>query len=153
MNHTLLWPVSFCMDRWAKGMDLLMQAGELGSVDALNNAASLMLNHPNPGAEVVKKAKKLYAQAAMKGSCGARIELAKMEKEAGNIERFYKHLIVATRFGDEESVVAVKNSSVGQRSLSLPSLHCHLSLLSALCFSRLQSLVEDGYGTWYHRLP
>ena len=92
---------------WAKAIELWIKAGELGCADAYTNLGFSYYN--GDGVEVDKKKAKYYWElAAMNGNVDARYNLGRMEIKAGNIERAYKHFILAARAGGKDSLDIVK---------------------------------------------
>ena len=90
-----------------KSNELLLKAGELGCAEAYYN---LGVNYNNgDGMDMdKKKAKYYYELAAMGGSVHARYNLSSMEGQAGNEQRAYKHVLIAAKAGDENSLDRVK---------------------------------------------
>ena len=91
----------------AKANELWLKAGELGHAGAycnLGNAYRL-----GNGVEVDdKKAKYYYERAAMMGHMKARNNLGCLEGLAGNRQRAMKHLVLAARAGNTQSLGTVK---------------------------------------------
>ena len=91
----------------AKANELYLKAGELGCADGyfnLGNAYRL-----GKGVEVdKKKAKHYYELAAMNGNLIARHNLGCLEGNAGNIQRAFKHFILAASAGYKLSLDNVK---------------------------------------------
>ena len=92
---------------FAKANELWLRAGELGCAEAYYN---LGVAHENGrGVEVdKKKAKHFYELAAMNGDVDARYNLGRMEAQAGNIARAYKHYILSAKAGFKMSLDEVK---------------------------------------------
>ena len=92
---------------FAKANELYLKAGELGCAKAYCN---LGMNYNNGrGVEVDEKKAKHYSElAAMNGSVIARYNLGCWEERAGNIDRAYKHFILAAKAGDKDSLGNVK---------------------------------------------
>jgi len=92
---------------WAKARELTQKAGELGCAGGYYNLASLYSN--GTGVEVdKKKAKRYFELAAMMGDITARHSLGIMEYKSGNINRAYKHLTIAAKAGNKQSLDIVK---------------------------------------------
>jgi len=93
---------------YQKANELLLKAGELGCADGYHNlGCSYRLGD---GVEVdQKKAKYYFELAAMHGHIKARHNLGCSEKQAGNLHRAIKHMIMAAKAGDEESLNTVKH--------------------------------------------
>ena len=91
----------------AKANELWLKAGELGCADAYSRLGYSY----NTGASVErneKKAKHYYEIAAMKGDVQARHNLGALEGNAGNEQRAYKHMIIAAKAGNPQSLDRVK---------------------------------------------
>ena len=92
---------------WAKANELWLKAGELGCAEAYARLGYSFSN--GRGIEIdKKKAKHYYELTAMKGDVDARHNLGCMEGKAGNMDRAYKHMIIAARAGHTESLDKVK---------------------------------------------
>ena len=92
---------------WAKANELYLKAWELGFAEAYYNMGNSY--YYGRGVEVEKKKAKHYFEvAAMNGSVTARYNLGCSEKEAGNLQRAYKHFILAAKAGYKQSLDAVK---------------------------------------------
>ena len=93
---------------WVKAVELYLRAGELGSAGGYYNlGCSYRLGD---GVEVdQKKAKYYFELAAMHGHIKARHNLGCSEKQAGNLHRAIKHMIMAAKAGDEVSLNTVKH--------------------------------------------
>ena len=92
---------------WAKANELWLKAGELGCSDAYFNLGNSYNN--GRGVEMDKeKAKYFWELAAIGGSIKARQSLCSAEALSGNYQRGIKHIMIAARAGDEESLDAVK---------------------------------------------
>ena len=91
----------------AKANELWLKAGELGCAEAYSRLGYSFSN--GRGMEIdKKKAKHYYKLAAMKGDLDARHNLGVLERKAGNMDRAYKHMIIAARAGHTESLDKVK---------------------------------------------
>ena len=96
----------------AKANELYLKAGKLGCASAYFNLGNAYDN--GYGVEFdMKKAKHYWELAAMNGSVQARHNLGVDEYEAGNLQRAYKHLIIAASAGYKESLDAVKGGYMG----------------------------------------
>ena len=99
-----------------KANELYLKVGELGCADAyfnLGNSYAL-----GRGVEVdVKKAKHYHELAAIKGNVNARHNLGSFEYEAGNIQRAKKHMIIAARAGEKDSLDCIKRMGLDEDSL------------------------------------
>ena len=92
---------------WAKANELLLNAGELGCVEAYYNLGNNY--HYGRGIEVdKKKAKHHWEFAAMNGYVYARYNLGVIERKAGNTNRAMRHYILAAKAGHEGSLNDVK---------------------------------------------
>ena len=90
-----------------KAHELFLKSGELGCPTGYYSLA-LVYTHGD-GAEVdVKKAKQYFELAAMYGSLEARYDLGVSEWQARNIQRAYKHWILAAKAGCERSLDVIK---------------------------------------------
>ena len=91
----------------AKANELYLKAGELGSAGAYFN---LGIHYDNgEGVEIdMKKAKHFFELAAVNGHVKARHNLGCMEGRAGNIQRAFKHFLIAARSGYKQSLDVVK---------------------------------------------
>ena len=90
-----------------KGLELTIQAAELGSTNAHYNIA----NFYSDGQYAPKNAKKAlfhYQQAAMKGHMKARHNLGYYEVELGSSDRAIKHWMIATASGEKLSLDSIK---------------------------------------------
>ena len=91
----------------AKSNKLYLKAGELGCAEAYYNLGNSYGS--GEGVEVDKKKRKYYQElAALNGDVLARHSLGCMEGHAGNIDRAYKHFILAAKAGYKESLDKVK---------------------------------------------
>jgi len=92
---------------YAKALKLWHRAGELGCTDAYCRIGSAYKF--GRGVEVDnKKTNHYYELAAMRGSTGARYNLATNEANAGNIDRALKHYTIAVKDGDSASLENIK---------------------------------------------
>ena len=92
---------------WARANELYLKAGELGCAVAYYNLGHSYYN--GNGVEVdKKKAKHCYELAAMNGSVHARHNLGCSGGNARNIQRAYKHCLLAARAGYAKSLDVVK---------------------------------------------
>ena len=92
---------------FAKANELLLRAGELGCADGYCNLGNSYYN--GEGVEVDKKKAILYWElAAMNGDVKARLNLGRMEGQAGNHHRAMKHYLLAAKAGYKDSLDAVK---------------------------------------------
>jgi len=92
-----------------KANELLLKAGELGSVEAYYNLG----NHYDNGRGVErdkKKAQHYWELAAIGGDVHARHNLGLIEGKADNFHRAMKHFMIAARAGHEKSL---KNVEIG----------------------------------------
>jgi len=90
-----------------KANELFLKAGELGYAAAYCNLGRSYYH--GGGVEIdKKKGKHYYELAAMSGSVNARYNLGVAEMVAGNIERAYKHFIIAARAGCDDSLDEVR---------------------------------------------
>ena len=91
----------------AKANELYLKAGELGCAMGYYNLADSYYN--GNGVEVdKKKAKHYYEVAAMNGEIQARNNIGALEGNAGNHQRAMKHLLIAAKAGDDDSLDNVK---------------------------------------------
>ena len=90
-----------------KTLELWQKAGELGCAEAYYNLGnSFFLGY---GVEVdKKKTKHYYELAAMNGNIKARSNLGSLEAQARNLKRSYKHITIAAKAGDTESLKMIK---------------------------------------------
>ena len=97
---------------FGKANELYLRAGELGCSDGYCNLGySYRIGR---GVEVdKKKAKYYYELAAMNGNVTARHNLGSMEGQAGNIDRAFKHCILAAKAGYKDSLDKVKAGFTG----------------------------------------
>ena len=93
---------------FTKANELFLKGGELGSFWAYNN---LGVSYKNGyGVEMnKKKAMHYFELAAMSGSIDARHNLACIERDFGNHDREYKHMMIAAKAGRKKSLDAVKD--------------------------------------------
>ena len=93
---------------YRRANELWLKAGELGCAGGYYNlGCSYRLGD---GVEVdQKKAKYYFELAAMHGHIKARHNLGCSEKQAGNLHRAIKHMIMAAKAGDEVSLNTVKH--------------------------------------------
>ena len=90
-----------------KANELCLKAGKLGSAEAYYNLG--ITYDQGRGVEVdKKKAKHYYELASMGGCVEARNNLACLEATAGNLQRAYKHFILAARAGHKISLDNIK---------------------------------------------
>jgi len=90
-----------------KANELNLKAGELGCADGYYNLG--FIYDQGRGVEVdEKKAKHFYELAAMNGLLKVRYSLGALEWRGGNIDRAYRHLIIAARAGHKLSLDTVK---------------------------------------------
>ena len=91
-----------------KANELYLKAGELGCADAYFNLGNSYAR--GRGVEVdIKKARHYHELAAIAGNVQARHNLGSFEYEAGNIQRAKKHMIIAARAGEKDSLDCIKN--------------------------------------------
>ena len=96
---------------FAKANELFLRAGELGCAKSYYNLG--ILYYDGMGVEVdKKKANHYWELAAMGGNLIARHNLGCAEEKAGNIDRAYKHFILAARAGYKISLEAVKEGFI-----------------------------------------
>ena len=92
---------------YAKALELYHRAAELGFAKAYNNIGNAYDN--GEGVEVDKeKAMYYYELSAIGGNAKARHNLGYMEANTGNVERAVRHLMIATRDGQSESLNSIK---------------------------------------------
>ena len=92
-----------------KGLELLQNAVELGSMDAYFNIGCEYYDGRN-GVEVEKKKAKYYWEiAAMAGNVRARYHLGALEGGIGNLHRAMKHLMISASAGCDDSMKAVQD--------------------------------------------
>ena len=92
---------------FAKASELFLKAGELGCAEAYCNLGNLY--DDGRGVVVDKKKAKYFSElAAMNGNVHARYNLGHMEYEAGNIDRAFKHFVIAAKAGYKPSLDKVK---------------------------------------------
>ena len=96
----------------SKAAELWLKAGELGCAEAYCNVGNAYDNGMGVDRDK-KKAKHCYEQAAMMGSVAARHNLGCMEGETGNHQRAFKHMIIAAKVGDTDSLEFVKKGFMG----------------------------------------
>ena len=90
-----------------KANELFLKAGELGCAEAYSRLGYSFSN--GRGMEIdKKKAKHYYELAAMRGDVEARHNLSVLEGKAGNMDRAYKHFVIAAKAGHPESLDVVK---------------------------------------------
>ena len=88
---------------YAKALELLLRAGELGCADAYGKTGVAYKN--GEGVDVdLKKAEHYFELAAMGGDSFARNNLGVMEGELGNYDRAMKHWMIAVRDGDDKAL-------------------------------------------------
>ena len=93
---------------FAKANDLYLRAGELGCAEGYYNFGHSSYDNGG-GVEVDKKKAKYYWElAAMSGSVKARHNLGCEEVDSGNIDRAYKHFLLAANAGFDKSLGRVK---------------------------------------------
>ena len=90
-----------------KALELWHQAGELGNTKSYSNIGNSYLQG-NGVERDEKKAMHYYELAAMGGDTDARHNLGVFEKNAGNMDRALKHHMIAAGFGDNDSLVNIK---------------------------------------------
>ena len=91
----------------AKALELWHRAADLGFARSLFNVANSYKS--GRGVEVdMKKAKKYFELAAIKGHALSRNELGIFEVEAGNMNRALKHYMIAARDGNTNSIKIIK---------------------------------------------
>ena len=101
------WGRSGLPQDYQKANELWLKGGELGCAEAYYNLG--VSYHQGSGVEVdTKKAKYYYELAAMGGYSIARHNLADIEGRAGNIDRAYKHMVLAARGGHKKALDMVK---------------------------------------------
>jgi len=84
-----------------KANELYLKAGELGCADAYALGSGVEVD--------IKKTKHYHELAAIAGNVKARHNLGSFEYEAGNIQRAKKHMIIAARAGEKDSLDCIKN--------------------------------------------
>jgi len=87
--------------------ELLLKAGRLGCGDAYYNLGISYRDGIGMEADM-KKAIHFWELGAMKGNVLARTKLGRMEGQAGNERRAYKHYIIAARAGYQGALDGVK---------------------------------------------
>ena len=92
---------------WAKANELYLKAGELGCGLAYYNLGQAYRTGNDVEVDT-KKANHYYELAAMNGSANARHNLGCLEGLAGNHQRAMKHLLIAAKAGDGESLENIK---------------------------------------------
>ena len=92
---------------WTKANELLLKAGELGCAEAYSKLG-YSYDYGRGVEADKKKAKHFYELAAMKGDVHARHNLGCVEGQAGNMDRAYKHFMLAARSGYHESLDEIK---------------------------------------------
>ena len=93
---------------WNKAHELWSKAGELGCAAAYFNLGSVYSN--GYGTEVDKKKAKYYFElAAMGGSIHARYNLGCWERAADNMDRAFKHMLIAASAGHDSALNAIKD--------------------------------------------
>jgi len=91
-----------------KSNELLLKAGELGCASSYYNLGCIHYNGYG-GVEVdAKKAKHYFELSAINGYSTARHNLGCLEGAAGNDRRAMKHYMIASKAGNESSLVMVK---------------------------------------------
>ena len=91
----------------AKANELYLKAGELGCAEAYFNLGNAYDN--GRGVEIDKqKAKYFYELAAIGGDLSARHNLGCSEGQVGNLQRAYKHFILAAKAGHDKALGMVK---------------------------------------------
>ena len=84
-----------------KAKELYCKAGELGCPEAYGNLGKIYeYNEEGATREDMMKAKQYYEKGAIMGSIHARANIGTIEERAGNIQRAYKHYMIAARAGD-----------------------------------------------------
>ena len=92
---------------WVNANKLWLRAGELGCHEGYCNLGYSYMH--GKGVDVDKKKAKYYWElAAINGDVHARFNLGLLEGNAGNIDRAYKHCIIAAKAGHKESLDKVK---------------------------------------------
>jgi len=90
-----------------KSLELYHRAGELGYAGAYNNIGHAY--ETGNGVEIdMKKANHYYELAAIGGCAKARYNQGIVEAKAGKMDRAFKHLMIAVKDGDSESLVVIK---------------------------------------------
>ena len=90
-----------------KACELWLKAGELGCAEAYYNLGVVYDN--GMGVKMDRnKAKHYWELAAVTGNVKARFNIGCMELKAGNVQRSYKHFVIAARSGDERALGQVK---------------------------------------------
>ena len=91
-----------------KAFELYLRAAELGQASAMKAVASAYLNGDGVGRNL-KKSKHYMELAAMApGDIPARRHLGDLEMKKGNFERATKHYMIASSFGDNNSVYQIE---------------------------------------------
>ncbi|EJK45386.1 hypothetical protein THAOC_36000, partial [Thalassiosira oceanica] len=94
-----------------KGVELLTEAAELGSIQALFNLGAAY----DTGEGVQQdeaKAIHFYEKAAMQGHVMSRNNLGISEAKKGNYDRAVRHLLISAKMGHENSIGAIKEMFV-----------------------------------------
>ena len=92
---------------YSKALELWHQAAELGSARAYCRIGTA--HHFGRGVEIdIMKAKHYYELAAIGGDVQARHNLGCMEGQACNMDRAIKHLMIAVKSGEAESLEIIK---------------------------------------------
>lgn len=87
---------------YAKAMELFHRAAELGDTDAYSWIGNACVEKD------MKKAVHYWELGALSGDAMARFNLGLVEKRAGDMNRALKHLMIATRDGDSDSLENIK---------------------------------------------
>jgi hypothetical protein len=92
---------------YTKALQLWHRAGKLGNAQAYYNIAICYVN--GKGVEIdKKKATHYYELAAMGGDTTARHILGCIEGQEGNIDRVFKHFVIAVKDGYSESLESIR---------------------------------------------
>ncbi|EJK74439.1 hypothetical protein THAOC_03882, partial [Thalassiosira oceanica] len=90
-----------------KAVELLTEAAELGSIEALFNLGAAY--HTGEGVQQdMAKAVEYFERAAMQGHVMSRNNLGISEAKKGNYDRAVRHLLISAKMGDENSIGAIK---------------------------------------------
>ncbi|EJK76503.1 hypothetical protein THAOC_01729, partial [Thalassiosira oceanica] len=90
-----------------KAVELLTEAAELGSIDALFDLGNAYFKG-NGVQEDTRKAYEFYKKAAMQGHVECRHNLGNHEGRKGNFDRAIKHYMISAKMGHEDSVGNIK---------------------------------------------
>ncbi|EJK69094.1 hypothetical protein THAOC_09687 [Thalassiosira oceanica] len=92
-----------------KAVELLTEAAELGSIEALFNLGAAY--YQGEGVQQDKaKAVEFFERAAKQGHIGSRHNLGCIEAAKGDYERAARHFLISAKLGDKESVENIKRA-------------------------------------------